>query len=128
MWPLRWARPIGCRLDLRPHLGGDDAVEWMDRMERLLPPRPLLVGAQARSAQPPAPIDADAVLGSELAIQNGVYRVVEDFAAAATYLFFTFQYTVESDDRSTGTVTVCLNADAGSIVTTPEKFLPSHPR
>jgi hypothetical protein len=110
-------------LDLRPQPGGDDAVEWMDRMERLLPVQPLVVGAQARSPQSPANVNAAAILDSELAIQNGVYRLVEDYAAAATNLFFTFQYTVESDDRSDGIATVCLNADAGSMVATPESFL-----
>lgn len=109
-------------LDLRPQPGGDDAVEWMDRMERLLPAQPLLVGAQARSVPVPA-INAAAILDADLAIQNGVCRVVEDYGAVATYLFFTFQYTVESDDRSVGIATVCLNADAGSIVNTPEIFL-----
>jgi len=110
-------------LDLRPRPGGDDAIEWMDRMERLLPAEPLLAGAQLRSGHSPARVDAAAILGSELAIQNGVHRLVEDYGAAATYLFFTFRYTVESDDRSVGIATVCLNADAGSLVTAPEKFL-----
>lgn len=110
-------------LDLRGQAGGDDALEWMDRMERLLPAQPLLAGARIRPGQSPGAIDAAAVLGSQLAIQNGVCRVVEEYAAAATYLFFTFQYTVESDDRSSGITTVCLNADAGAMAATAEKFL-----
>ena len=100
-----------------------DAAEWMDRMEHLLPAQPLLVEAQYRSPRPPPPIDAASVLASELAIQNGISRLVEDSCAGAAYLFFTFQYTIESDDRSTGVATVCINADSGSLVTTPEKFL-----
>jgi hypothetical protein len=102
---------------------GRDDAEWMDRMERLLPAQPLLVAARFRTPQAPPPIDTGSVLASELAIQNGIYRLVEDFAATATYLFFTFQYTIEWDDRSTGIVTVSIDADAGSLVTMPENFL-----
>lgn len=101
----------------------DDDAEWMDRMERLLPAQPLLVEAQYRSPRPPPPIDAASVLASELAIQNGISRLVEDSGASSAYLFFTFQYTIESDDRSVGVATVCFNADAGSLVTVPENFL-----
>ena len=100
-----------------------DDADWMDRMERLLPAQPLLVCARFRTPQAPPPIDTASVLASELAIQNGIYRLVEDCAATATYLFFTFQYTIESDDRSTGVVTVSIDADAGSLVTMPENFL-----
>jgi len=110
-------------LDLRPRPGADDAVEWMERMERLLPGQPLVTGAQYRNPALAARVDAASMLAAELAIQNGIYRLAEDFSASATYLFFTFQYTVESDDRSLGIVTVCLNADARSVVTMPENFL-----
>lgn len=102
---------------------GDDAIEWLDRMERLLPAQPLLVEARYRNPRPLAPIDAASVLASELAVQNGISRLVEESAASTTYLFFTFQYTIDSDDRSTGVATVCCNADAGSLVTMPENFL-----
>ena len=105
-------------LDLR-----DDDAEWLDRMERLLPAQPLLVEAQYRSPRPPPPIDAASALSSELAIQNGISRLVEDSGASAVYLFFTFQYMIDSDDRSTGIATVCFNTDAGSLVTMPENFL-----
>lgn len=122
MLPSEVAASLGVEewlsLDLR-----DDAPEWMDRMERLLPASPLLVEAQYRSPRPPPPIDAASVLASELAIQNGISRLVEDTGAAAAYLFFTFQYAIESDDRSTGIATVCFNADTGSLVTMPENFL-----
>ncbi|HUK15359.1 MAG TPA: hypothetical protein VLW65_03055 [Bryobacteraceae bacterium] len=101
----------------------DDDAEWMNRMERLLPAQPLLVGAQFRALQAPAPIDAASVLASGLAIQNGIYRLVEDGTATATYLFFTFQYSIESDDRSAGIASVCINADASSLVPMPENFL-----
>ena len=104
-------------LDLR-----DDSADWLDRMERVLPAQPLLVEAQYLSAGPPRPIDAASILNSELAIQNGIWRLVEDSAATAAYLFFTFQYAIESDDRSLGIATVCINASAGSLVTAPENF------
>lgn len=101
----------------------DDDAEWMDRMERLLPAPPLLAHAQFRAPQAAPRIDAASVLAAELAVQNGIYRQVEDSATSATYLFFTFQYVIESDDRSTGITTVCVDADAGSLVTLPENFL-----
>lgn len=114
-------------LDLRPATAEgaarDDDAEWMDRMERLLPAQPILTGAQFRAPRLPPRIDAASVLASDLAVQNGVYRLVEDRSAAATYLFFTFQYVIESDDRSTGIATVCIDADAGALVTMPENFL-----
>lgn len=110
-------------LDFRPHPGGDDPAEWLERMERLLPARLLVTGAQVRGLGPAAPIDVAAVLSTELAVQNGIYRLGGDLCANTSYLFFTFQYTVESDDRSLGFVTVCLNADARSVVMQPENFL-----
>jgi hypothetical protein len=110
-------------LDLRSRAGGDDPVDWTERMERLLPKEPLLLGAQYRAASLPPPLDAAAVLSSELALQNGIFRVTEDSGASATYLVFTFLYTVESDDRSLGMVTVCVNAGARSVVAMPENFL-----
>jgi hypothetical protein len=122
MLPSEVAASLGAEewfsLDLR-----DDAGEWMDRMERLLPASPLLVEAQYRSPRPPSPIDAASLLASGLAIQNGIWRLVEDTGATAAYLFFTFQYTIESDDRSAGVATVCLNADTGSLVAAPENYL-----
>jgi len=102
---------------------GDDAGEWLDRMERLLPAQPFLVEAQYRYPRLLPPIDAASVLASGLAVQNGISRLVEESSATATYLFFTLPYTIESDDRSTGVATVCCNADAGSLVTMPENFL-----
>jgi hypothetical protein len=110
-------------LDFRPLPGGDDDAEWLERMERILPPRPLLAGAVVRNPALSTQVDAAAALSSELAIQNGICRLVEDCSSTATYLFFTFQYTVESDDRSLGLVSVCLNADGASAVMQPENFL-----
>lgn len=96
--------------------GADDPGEWLERLGQLLPPEPRIVNA--RSPHPPtAPrIDAAAVLDRELAIQNGIYRYVEDYAASAVYYLFFFHYTVDSDERSTGVVNICLNPDARSAV------------
>jgi hypothetical protein len=122
MLPAETAASLGVEEWLALDLG-DDTTEWLDRMERLLPPQPVVVEAQYRSVRQPPAIDAARVLDSELAIQNGIARVLEESTAAATYLFFTFQYTIDSDDRSMGIATVCFNADAGTSVTAPENFL-----
>ena len=127
MLPAETAARLGASewlsLDFRPRPGGDDATDWLERMERILPAHPLVVRTQVRNPALATRVDAASALSSELAIQNGIYRLVEDLPATATYLFFTFQYTVESDDRSLGFFTVCLNADARSVVTLPENFL-----
>ncbi len=127
MLPSDVAAPLGTgewlSLDFRPVPGGDDAFEWMERMEHILPSHPLLVGARMRGAAPTPALDATATLASELAIQNGIYRLVDDYSTTAPYLVFTFRYTVESDERSLGFFTACLNADACSIVAQPEIFL-----
>ncbi len=94
--------------------GADDPGEWLERLGQLLPPEPRIVNA--RLPHPPAAsrIDATAVLDRELAIQNGIYRYVEDYEASALYYLFFFQYTVDSDERSTGVVNICLNPEARS--------------
>ncbi len=110
-------------LDFRPRPGADDPVEWMERAERLLPAGLMIAGSRLRMSPPALRLDAAAVLGAELAIQNGICRLVEDFASTALYVFFTFRYTVESDERSVGFVTVSVNSDARSLVLLPENFL-----
>ncbi len=55
-------------------------------------------------------------MARELIIQNGIYRLVEDYSGSGQYFVFTFQYTVESDERSTGLLKVGLNATAQSHV------------
>jgi hypothetical protein len=122
MLPAEAAATLGAPEWLALEPGADD-TEWLDRMERLLPPQPLLVEAQFRAPRLLPPIDPATVLDSGLTIQNGIWRVIEERDATATYLFFTFQYTIESDDRSMGVVTCCLNADGGSQVPMPENFL-----
>jgi hypothetical protein len=104
-------------------IDGGDPADWLERMERVLPAQPLLVEAQYRSGRPVPPIDASSVLGSQFAIQNGIWRLVEDTGATALYQLFTFRYTIDSDDRSSGIHTVCFNTDAGAAVPTPESFL-----
>ena len=92
--------------------GADDAVDWIERLARLLPAGQLVTGARTSRSTPAPSIDAESVLARELVIQNGIYRFVEDHSATAQYFLFTFQYTVESDERNTGVLKVCLNATA----------------
>jgi hypothetical protein len=68
-------------------------------------------------------VNAAAVLERELVIQNGIYRLVEDHQATAQYYFFSFPYTIESDEGSQGVRTVCLNASAQALVRRPESLL-----
>src|SRR5205807_7506289 len=69
------------------------------------------------------PIDAAAVLDRGLAIQNGIYRLLENYQETARYYFFSFRYTIESDETSLGTWTACLNASARSLAPRPESLL-----
>jgi hypothetical protein len=112
-------------LDFRARAGADDATEWLDRLSALLPPTPVVSGARLRQPLSAPRIDAEQVLNRELVIQNGVSRLVEDYAGAAPYYLFSFQHTVESDERSIGYTTVCLNAASRSIVEQPERLLRS---
>jgi len=68
-------------------------------------------------------IDAAAVLDHELLIQNGIYRLLENYPETARYYFFNFQYTIESDETSLGLWTAGLNASARSVVEQPEAAL-----
>ena len=103
--------------------GADDPGEWLERLGRLLPAESLVAGARLRAPLAAPPLDVAAMLERELVIQNGIYRLVEDFSARASCFFFTFQYTVESDERHLGMVTVCLNASARSLPPQPETLL-----
>ncbi len=96
--------------------GADDPVDWMERLAPLLPSGNLVTGARLRLPATAPRFHAESVLARELVIQNGIYRLVEDYSGSAEYLVFTFQYTVESDERSTGLVKVALNAAAQSYV------------
>jgi hypothetical protein len=88
----------------------------MERMARLLPSSKLVTGARMRLSAPPPRIHPESVLGRELAIQNGIYRIVEEYGGSAQYLLFTFQYVVESDERNTGLVKIAINASGRSHV------------
>ena len=114
-------------LDFGASAGADDPSEWLERLGSLLEASHRVtgrvVGARPRVQSAVPPIDTVAVLARELVIQNGVYRLVEDFSGGASYLLFTFQYTVESDERSIGFLTICLNSTALSLVSQPERFL-----
>jgi hypothetical protein len=112
-------------LDFSGRGGADDPGEWMDRLGALLPPSPAVAGARVRLRTPVGRIDAAVILNRELAIQNGVWRMVEDYAGAMPYYLFAFQHTVESDERTIGYAGVCLNAAARSLAEQPERLLRS---
>ncbi len=103
--------------------GSDDEGDWLERLGRLLPPGPRVSGARVRIPRALRPIDAAAILDRELVIQNGIYRLPEEGPSSARYYFFTFQYSIESDETSLGLWTTCLNATARSVVPRPELLL-----
>ncbi|HMC62859.1 MAG TPA: hypothetical protein VKJ01_26940, partial [Candidatus Solibacter sp.] len=103
--------------------GSNDENEWLDRLGRLLPPEARVVSARLRRPTVVPPVDAAGVLDRGLALQNGIYRVLEDYQQTARYYFFGFHYTIESDETSLGVVTICLNASARSLVRQPEFLL-----
>jgi hypothetical protein len=125
--PEQVARALGAQewLSLRfgAGPGADDAGEWIERLGALLPSGPIVAGVRPRNLSPAVALDAEAALAHGLVIQNGIYRRLEDYAAAAKYGVFAFEYSVESDDRSLGLATVCLNATAQSEIPQPESFV-----
>ena len=110
-------------LDFGTRAGADDATEWLERLSTLLPPSPMVVGARLRERRQAGRIDAASVLHCGLVIQNGVWRGVEDYAETAPYYWFSFQYAVESDERSIGYVTVGLNGRSRAGMEQPERLL-----
>jgi hypothetical protein len=82
--------------------GSDDEGEWLERLSRLLPRDARVVGARLRRLSTAPAIDAEAALDRFLAIQNGIYRLLESYQETARYYFFTFRYTIESDETSLG--------------------------
>jgi hypothetical protein len=110
-------------LSLRFGAGADDEGEWLERLGRLLPRDARVVGARLRRLSTVPVIDAEGVLDRFLVIQNGIYRLLESYQETARYYFFTFRYTIESDETSLGVWTACLNASAGSLVHQPESLL-----
>lgn len=112
-------------LDFGMRSGADDPAEWLDRLSALLPPPPAVAGARLRLRAPVSRIDTDAILNRELIVQNGVWRLTEDYAAAMPYYLFSFQYTIESDERTIGYTSVCLNGGARSLAEKPESLLRS---
>jgi hypothetical protein len=103
--------------------GSDDPIEWLERFGRLLPANACATCVRLRHPRAAKAVDAAAVLERELAIQNGIYRLVDDYQDTARYYFFTFSYTIESDETSQGVWTVCLNASAQSLAGQPEALL-----
>lgn len=101
----------------------DDESEWLERFGRLLPADARVTGARLRYPRLVPPVDSARLLDRDLAIQNGIYRLPQDYQDTARYYFFSFQYTMESDETSLGIWTVCLNASARSVVSQPESLL-----
>lgn len=112
-------------LDFGARTGADDAGEWLERLSGLLPPQPTVAGARLRQRAATGRIDAEAILNRELVVQNGVWRLLEDFTATAPYYLFAFQYSVESDERTIGFLSVCLNGAARAMAEQPERLLRS---
>src|SRR5436190_6478029 len=109
-------------LNFEASAGSDDSGEWIDRLSVLLPASCPVIGARLRDRSPVMAFDAAGVLDRELIIQNGVYRLVEDYSTLAQYFLCTFQYAVESDERSIGFFTVGVNASANSVAPQPESL------
>jgi hypothetical protein len=103
--------------------GADDSGDWLERLGRLLPAEARVVCARLRHPQAARAIDAAAVLERELAIQNGIYRLVEDYQTTARYYFFGFNYAIESDETGQGVWMVGLNASAHTLARQPELLL-----
>jgi hypothetical protein len=105
--------------------GSDDEGEWLERLARLLPADARVAGARLRRTRPAASIDPVAAMDRHLVIQNGVHRLLDHGTSLARYYFFTFGYSIESDETSFGVRTACLNATAGSLVIQAESLLHS---
>jgi hypothetical protein len=103
--------------------GSDDEGDWLERLGRLLPAGARVIGSRLRNMRVVPPIDSARVLDRELVIQNGIFRLNEDYQQTARYYFFNFQYTIESDETSLGIYTACLNASAQSVVLQQESLL-----
>jgi len=112
---------LSLRLGAGP--GRDDEGDWLERIGRLLPSDARVAAARLRVPRPSAAVDAAAVLERHLVIQNGVHRLLDHGPATARYCFFTFGYTIESDETNVGMWTVCLNATARAVVSQAEAML-----
>ena len=127
--PTEVAGALGCgewlSLDFEASAGADDAGEWLDRLAALLPSSSPVIAARMRDRSAVIGFDAQGVLDRELIVQNGVYRLVDDYSTLAQYFLCTFQYAVESDERSIGFFTVGVNASANSLIPHPETLLRS---
>ena len=125
--PAEVAGALGCgewlSLNFDAGAGADDGGEWIDRLGALLPANCPVIPARLRERAPVIGFDAAGVLDRELIVQNGVYRLVEDYSGLAQYFLCTIQYAVESDERSIGFFTVGVNASAGSLARQPASLL-----
>src|SRR5437868_14261779 len=82
--------------------GSDDEGEWLERLARLLPPDARVTGGRLRRVRPMGFIDPASALDRHLVIQNGIHRLLDHGPVTARYYFFTFGYTIESDEPSVG--------------------------
>ena len=125
--PAEVAGALNCgewlSLNFEASAGADDSGEWIDRLGALLPPNCPVIGVRLRDRSPVVGFDAAGTLDRELIVQNGVYRLVEDYSTLAQYFLCTFQYAVDSDERSIGFFTVGVNASAHSVAPQPASLL-----
>src|SRR5262249_49940547 len=100
-----------------------DGGEWLDRLGTLLSPGCPLIAARLRDSTAVIGFDAQGGLDRELVVQNGVFRLVEDYSTLSQNFLCTFQYVVESDERSIGFFTLGVNASANALLPQPESML-----
>jgi hypothetical protein len=125
--PAEVAASLGCgewlSLDFEAIAGADDSGEWLERLGALLAGDCPAIGARLRDQPAPVRCYAEGVLERELVVQNGVYRLLEDYSALAQYFLCTFQFAIESDERSIGFFTLAFNASGGSLAPQPETLV-----
>jgi len=125
--PSEVAERLGCAewlsLNFEASAGADDSGEWLERLGALLATDCPATGARLRDHAPAVRCDAEGVLERELIVQNGVYRLLEDYSAMAQYFLCTLQYTIESDERSIGFFTLAVNASARSLAPQPASLM-----
>src|SRR5437016_4575357 len=63
--------------------GADDEGDWLERLGRLLPPEVRVTAGRLRRPRQARAIDAGAALERELAIQNGIHRMLDDCPGVA---------------------------------------------
>jgi hypothetical protein len=103
--------------------GSDDEGDWLERLGRLLPAEPRVIGARVRRPAIVPAVDPATILERELVVQNGICRAIDGYQTSARYFFFNFQYAIESDETSLGACTVGLNSTSSALAPRPEGLL-----